>query len=116
MKSNTKVKSLSIAATRSNDPVAVVSGALPFCGDVCLMCPWKPSDSVLDAEHSDWLGCSLQAIAEMLASNKTLRSLNIESNFITAEGMMAIIKALGQNTTLKEIKIDNQVRTINGFP
>lgn len=45
----------------------------------------------------------------MLAENTTLESLNIESNFITAEGMMAIIKALSQNTTLAEIKIDNQV-------
>lgn len=51
-----------------------------------------------------------QAIAEMLAENTTLEGLNIESNFITAEGMMAIIKALSGNTTLAEIKIDNQVQ------
>uniref|UniRef100_A0A8C4X2L0 Tropomodulin 4 (muscle) n=1 Tax=Erpetoichthys calabaricus TaxID=27687 RepID=A0A8C4X2L0_ERPCA len=57
MKKNTSVKSLSIAATRSNDPVAY-------------------------------------AVAEMLQENKTLQSLNIESNFITSEGMMAIVKAL----------------------
>ncbi|KAL0171857.1 hypothetical protein M9458_032168, partial [Cirrhinus mrigala] len=48
------------------------------------------------------------AIAEMLQSNTTLQSLNIESNFITAQGMMAIIKALEENSTLTEIKIDNQ--------
>ncbi|KAM9488107.1 tropomodulin-4 [Clarias gariepinus] len=71
MKNNTHVLSLSIAATRSNDPVA-------------------------------------HAIAEMLAENSTLESLNIESNFITADGMMAIIKAMSGNTTLAEIKIDNQ--------
>lgn len=54
-----------------------------------------------------------QAIAEMLAENTTLESLNIESNFMTAEGMMAIIKALSENTTLAEIKIDNQVTRLN---
>ncbi|KAL2084361.1 hypothetical protein ACEWY4_019879 [Coilia grayii] len=48
------------------------------------------------------------AIAEMLQSNKHLISLNIESNFITNEGMMAIVKALATNSTLAEIKIDNQ--------
>lgn len=45
----------------------------------------------------------------MLKTNKHLVSLNIESNFITNEGMMAIVKALASNTTLAEIKIDNQV-------
>ncbi|XP_051577269.1 tropomodulin-4 [Myxocyprinus asiaticus] len=71
MKHNTHVVSLSIAGTRSNDPVAY-------------------------------------AVAEMLQTNTTLQMLNIESNFITAQGMMAIIKALGENSTLTEIKIDNQ--------
>ncbi|MBN3300000.1 TMOD4 protein, partial [Amia calva] len=71
MKTNTAVKSLSIAATRSNDPVAI-------------------------------------AAAEMLKENKSLLSLNVESNFITGEGMMAIVKALLQNDTLTELKINNQ--------
>ncbi|XP_063055082.1 tropomodulin-4 [Engraulis encrasicolus] len=71
MKSNSHVQYLSVAATRSNDPVA-------------------------------------HAIADMLKTNKHLVSLNIESNFITNEGMMAIVKALASNTTLAEIKIDNQ--------
>lgn len=51
-----------------------------------------------------------QAVAEMLQENTTLHSLNIESNFITCEGMNAIVKAMANNTTLTEIKIDNQVR------
>uniref|UniRef100_A0AAY4DPQ2 Tropomodulin n=1 Tax=Denticeps clupeoides TaxID=299321 RepID=A0AAY4DPQ2_9TELE len=71
MKSNSNVLSLSIAATRSNDPVAY-------------------------------------AAAEMLKKNKTLQSLNIESNFITGEGILAIVKALASNSTLTELKIDNQ--------
>lgn len=49
----------------------------------------------------------------MLLENTTLESLNIESNFITADGMMAIIKALSENATLAEIKIDNQVSSLN---
>jgi len=71
MKNNTSVEILSIAATRSNDPVA-------------------------------------HAVADMLEHNSTLQSLNIESNFITGEGMMAIVKAMANNTTLLELKIDNQ--------
>uniref|UniRef100_A0A3B4T8P3 Tropomodulin 4 (muscle) n=1 Tax=Seriola dumerili TaxID=41447 RepID=A0A3B4T8P3_SERDU len=70
MKGNSHVESLSIAATRSNDPVAYVT--------------------------------------EMLQENTSLQSLNIESNFITADGMMAIIKAMANNATLVELKIDNQ--------
>uniref|UniRef100_H2RP18 Tropomodulin 4 (muscle) n=2 Tax=Takifugu rubripes TaxID=31033 RepID=H2RP18_TAKRU len=71
MKGNSHVEVLSIAATRSNDPVAY-------------------------------------ACAEMLQENTSLQSLNIESNFITADGMMAIIKAMANNATLVELKIDNQ--------
>lgn len=55
--------------------------------------------------------CVSQACAEMLQENTSLQSLNIESNFITADGMMAIIKAMANNATLVELKIDNQVRT-----
>ncbi|KAF7226669.1 tropomodulin-4 [Nothobranchius furzeri] len=71
MKENSHVEVLSIAATRSNDPVAY-------------------------------------ACAEMLQENTSLQSLNIESNFITSDGMMAIIKAMASNATLVELKIDNQ--------
>ncbi|KAJ8354625.1 hypothetical protein SKAU_G00221920 [Synaphobranchus kaupii] len=71
MKNNSNVRTLSIAATHSSDPVAFV-------------------------------------VAEMLQANKSLQSLNIESNFITGHGMKAIIRALVVNTTLTEIKIDNQ--------
>nr|XP_047910583.1 tropomodulin-4 isoform X2 [Anser cygnoides] len=58
-----------------------------------------------------------QAVAEMLTENKTLQSLNIESNFITSAGMMSIIKAVYQNNTLSELKVDNQVGTgTRGWP
>lgn len=45
----------------------------------------------------------------MLKVNKTLKSLNIESNFITGAGILALVEALKENDTLTEIKIDNQV-------
>lgn len=46
----------------------------------------------------------------MLKVNKTLKSLNVESNFITGTGILALIDALKQNESLTEIKIDNQVK------
>lgn len=71
MEKNTHVKKFSMAATRSNDPVAV-------------------------------------AFSDVLRENKTLRSLNLESNFITGAGVQALVEALRDNDTLTEIKIDNQ--------
>lgn len=41
--------------------------------------------------------------------NTTLKSLNVESNFITGTGVLALIESLQNNTTLQELKIDNQV-------
>ncbi|KAM4602398.1 tropomodulin-2 [Polymixia lowei] len=71
MERNSTVKKFSLAATRSNDPIAVAFG-------------------------------------DMLRENKTLRSLNLESNFITGVGVQALVDALRDNDTLIEIKIDNQ--------
>lgn len=71
METNTHVKKFSLAATRSNDPIALAFG-------------------------------------EMLRENKTLQSLNLESNFITGVGVKALVDALRDNDTLIEIKIDNQ--------
>ncbi|XP_069023928.1 tropomodulin-1 isoform X2 [Embiotoca jacksoni] len=48
------------------------------------------------------------ALAGMLKVNTTLKSLNVESNFITGTGILALIESLQQNTTLLELKIDNQ--------
>ncbi|XP_064168559.1 tropomodulin-3-like [Anguilla rostrata] len=71
MEKNTHVKKFSLAASRSNDPIAM-------------------------------------AFADMLRENRTLRSLNLESNFITSAGIQALVGALRDNDTLTEIKIDNQ--------
>lgn len=50
-----------------------------------------------------------QALAEMLKVNTTLKSLNVESNFITGTGILSLIESLQNNSTLQELKIDNQV-------
>ncbi|XP_008938598.1 PREDICTED: tropomodulin-2 isoform X2 [Merops nubicus] len=51
---------------------------------------------------------NIKAFADMLKVNKTLKSLNVESNFITGTGILALIDALKENESLTEIKIDNQ--------
>ncbi|XP_005998491.1 tropomodulin-1 [Latimeria chalumnae] len=48
------------------------------------------------------------ALAEMLKVNKTLKCLNVESNFITGAGILAMVEALQYNNSLIELKIDNQ--------
>ena len=53
--------------------------------------------------------CVCQALADMLKVNTTLKSLNVESNFITGAGVLSLIESLQSNTTLLELKIDNQV-------
>lgn len=50
-----------------------------------------------------------QALAEMLKVNNTLKSLNVESNFISGSGILAVVEALQSNTSLVELRIDNQV-------
>lgn len=104
MEKNTHVKKFSMAATRSNDPVAVVrlEKLLSSFFDTCQRLPhgfYKPPVPP----------SSSQAFSEMLRANKTLQSLNLESNFITGAGMQSLVDALRDNDTLTEIKIDNQV-------
>ncbi|KAJ3593415.1 hypothetical protein NHX12_005750 [Muraenolepis orangiensis] len=59
-------------------------------------------------EFAKAMECNTQAFGEMLRENKSLRSLNLETNFITAVGVQALVDALRDNDTLTEIKIDNQ--------
>ena len=51
----------------------------------------------------------LQKLAEGLKENKTLKTLNIESNFITGELLVEIFKAINVNKTLTELRAANQV-------
>ena len=53
-----------------------------------------------------------KALAEMLKVNKVLKTLNVESNFISGAGILRLVEALPYNTSLVELKIDNQVRWV----
>uniref|UniRef100_A0A8C0BTN8 Tropomodulin 2 n=1 Tax=Buteo japonicus TaxID=224669 RepID=A0A8C0BTN8_9AVES len=65
-------------------------------------------EGLFKAFQSPCLLSSNFAFADMLKVNKTLKSLNVESNFITGTGILALIDALKENESLTEIKIDNQ--------
>lgn len=45
----------------------------------------------------------------MLEQNRSLQSLNLESNFITSAGMLRLLAAIGRCPTLSELRVDNQV-------
>ncbi|XP_028911668.1 tropomodulin-4 [Ornithorhynchus anatinus] len=48
------------------------------------------------------------AVAEMLRENQTLQSLNLESNFISSAGLMAVLRAVRAHPSLAELRLDNQ--------
>lgn len=48
----------------------------------------------------------------MLKENKALKTLNVESNFISGAGILRLVEALPHNSSLVELKIDNQVRWV----
>uniref|UniRef100_A0A8C3QXG8 Tropomodulin 4 n=1 Tax=Cyanoderma ruficeps TaxID=181631 RepID=A0A8C3QXG8_9PASS len=52
------------------------------------------------------------AVAEMLEQNRSLQSLNLESNFITSAGMMRLLGAVGQCPSLSELRVDNQCQRL----
>uniref|UniRef100_G1KDF7 Leiomodin-1 n=1 Tax=Anolis carolinensis TaxID=28377 RepID=G1KDF7_ANOCA len=54
------------------------------------------------------------AIAIMLKSNKTLTSINLDSNHITGKGILALFRALLQNNTLTELRFHNQRHICGG--
>lgn len=51
----------------------------------------------------------LQTIAESLETNKTLKALNLESNYISGLGIIAILDAVNITQVLTELKVCNQV-------
>uniref|UniRef100_A0A8C3QXE7 Tropomodulin 4 n=1 Tax=Cyanoderma ruficeps TaxID=181631 RepID=A0A8C3QXE7_9PASS len=53
------------------------------------------------------------AVAEMLEQNRSLQSLNLESNFITSAGMMRLLGAVGQCPSLSELRVDNQCPSLS---
>ncbi|XP_036609270.1 leiomodin-1 [Trichosurus vulpecula] len=54
------------------------------------------------------------AIAIMLKANKTITSVNLDSNHITGKGILAIFRALLQNNTLTELRFHNQRHICGG--
>ena len=54
----------------------------------------------------------LQKLAEALSENKTLKVLNVESNFISGESIVELMKAINKNQALQELRVANQVRCL----
>ena len=50
-----------------------------------------------------------QEISEAMKCNSTLEELNLESNFLTRDGITDLLGMIKDNTTLKEFKLSNQV-------
>ena len=51
----------------------------------------------------------LQKIGEALKDNSTLRLLNIESNFVSGEGIVAILEGINEHKCVEEFRVTNQV-------
>ena len=55
------------------------------------------------------LGDSFAAeMGRILASNTSIEVLNLETNNITAEGVVSLVEGCSTNTTLKELRLENQ--------
>lgn len=50
----------------------------------------------------------------MLKENSSITSLNIESNYVTGRGVMALVQALPANSTLTELRFHNQRHMCGG--
>lgn len=48
-------------------------------------------------------------LAEAVEKNSTLRVLNIETNFISPQVIVVVVKALLQNMSVEEFRASNQV-------
>lgn len=54
------------------------------------------------------------AISKMLCENQCIRNLNIESNFVSGQGILALLAALKHNRTLVELRFHNQRHICGG--
>lgn len=54
------------------------------------------------------------AISKMLRENHSIRNLNIESNFVSGQGILALLAALQHNRTLVELRFHNQRHICGG--
>ncbi|XP_074489639.1 leiomodin-2a [Sebastes fasciatus] len=54
------------------------------------------------------------AVSKMLRENRFIRNLNIESNFVSGQGILALVAALKHNETLVELRFHNQRHICGG--
>uniref|UniRef100_A0A3Q1CQJ2 Leiomodin-3 n=1 Tax=Amphiprion ocellaris TaxID=80972 RepID=A0A3Q1CQJ2_AMPOC len=54
------------------------------------------------------------AVSKMLCENNSIRNLNIESNFISGQGILALLTALKHNRTVVELRFHNQRHICGG--
>lgn len=54
------------------------------------------------------------AIAGAMRSNKTITSINLDSNLLTGKGILSLIQALQHNSTLTELRFQNQRHVCGG--
>ncbi|XP_028286396.1 leiomodin-2a [Parambassis ranga] len=54
------------------------------------------------------------AISKMLCENSSIKNLNIESNFVSGQGILALLAALQHNRTLVELRFHNQRHICGG--
>ncbi|XP_054476705.1 leiomodin-2a [Anoplopoma fimbria] len=54
------------------------------------------------------------AVSKMLRENRFVRNLNIESNFVSGKGILALLAALQHNRTLVELRFHNQRHMCGG--
>lgn len=54
------------------------------------------------------------ALAEAIKANSTLRVLNVETNFISPAGVLALVKATNQAAALEEFRASNQRSSVLG--
>ncbi|XP_069574820.1 leiomodin-2a [Brachyistius frenatus] len=58
--------------------------------------------------------CVAFAVSKMLRENHSIRNLNIESNFVSGQGILDLLAALQQNRTLVELRFHNQRHICGG--
>uniref|UniRef100_A0A5S6Q1A5 E3 ubiquitin-protein ligase n=1 Tax=Trichuris muris TaxID=70415 RepID=A0A5S6Q1A5_TRIMR len=56
---------------------------------------------------------AVEPLLEVLECNKTLRTLNLETNFLTGDFLVRLFKAALKNQTLEEVKVVNQSATFS---
>ncbi|XP_029009806.1 leiomodin-2a [Betta splendens] len=54
------------------------------------------------------------AVSKMLRENRSVRNLNIESNYVSGQGLLTLLAALQHNRTLVELRFHNQRHICGG--